>query len=59
MMAHGEKHGRAKLSLWEICAIRALFLHPMPPPMARVARAFGITPAHVRRIINRTQRAKG
>lgn len=59
MKARGEEHGRCKLSMWDVAAIKALFLHPTPPPKARVARAFGITPAHVRRILNGWQRKSG
>lgn len=52
MRARGERHGRAKLTLWDVCAIRALFLPPMPrlPVITRIATAFGISERQVRKI---------
>lgn len=48
----GELHGRAKLSIWDVAAIKLLFEdRSSAPPMTRAARAFGVTPAQVRRIL--------
>jgi len=56
-MAMGEDHGRAKLTTWDVLAIRALHDDSVPrwqrPAMARTARAFGVTPKTIRRIVDR------
>lgn len=53
MMAMGEDHGRAKLTTWDVLAIRALHREDLPrwerPPIA----AFGVTPKTVRQIVLR------
>lgn len=55
MMAMGEDHGRAKLTTWDVLAIRAL--HDLPkherPSIRATARAFGVGTRNVRRIILR------
>lgn len=48
--ARGEKHGRAKLSMWDVVAIRALFGPADHPSVSRIAKAFGISRRHVVRL---------
>lgn len=50
MMAMGEDHGRAKLTIWDVAAIKLLLAEPSAPPMTHVARAFGVNPPQVQRI---------
>lgn len=57
MMAMGEEHGRAKLTTWDVLAIRALHDDAVPkwdrPSIAATARAFGVGTRNIRRIILR------
>jgi len=57
MMAQGEDHGRAKLTTWDVLAIRALHDDALPrwerPSIADTSRAFGVTRKTVRAIILR------
>ncbi len=55
MHAQGERQARAKLSWWDICAIRALLEAEKPTSVGRIARAFGISRRQVRRIGDRKQ----
>lgn len=48
--ARGERHGRAKLSIWDVVAIRALFDLRDRPSISRIAAAFGISRQHVLRL---------
>jgi hypothetical protein len=51
--ARGERHGMAKLSMWDVCAIRALFEGDLTPSISRIARAFGLNRSTVRKIRDR------
>jgi len=44
MNARGERHGRAKLSMWDVIAIRCLLsIRIDPPSVSAIARAFEIS----------------
>lgn len=48
--ARGERASGAKLSVWDVAAIRALFAGEQPPTVYGVAKAYGISRRQVRRI---------
>lgn len=50
MTARGEQHGRAKLTIWEVVAIRLVLAEPEPPSVSAVARAFAVDRRTVQRV---------
>jgi len=49
----GEQHGRAKLTMWDVIAIRLVFEEPDPPSIEDVARAFSLDRRSVRSVRDR------